>query len=90
MSEQLDRKPEGLLSLMYWVKNDKRYHEAFHLNMLDTMERYFGIPPSSPIATKVLEISKAHANPEKAIPLVMALFRDHLLEDAMWGEPKFW
>ncbi|MGK3991434.1 hypothetical protein WME99_50765 [Sorangium sp. So ce136] len=84
------RKPRGLLSLLYWVKNSDAINQKFHGDMLATMENIFGIPRTDPRAQAMLQISTVSTKPSEVKPLLEKLLKEHLVKELMSTKPQFW
>ncbi|MDC0683504.1 hypothetical protein [Sorangium atrum] len=84
------KKPKGLLSLMYWVKNDARIRARFHEDMLATMESQFGIPRGSAVATEVVKVAKVSTSPADYERALKALCQKLLVEELVSPTPPIW
>ncbi|WP_437601687.1 hypothetical protein [Sorangium sp. So ce590] len=85
-----DKKPKGLLSLLYWMKNNPDINAEFHEDMSATMKSRFGITRDDPRAQLLLKIADVSTKPDEVKPLLEQLLKEHLVEELMSTELQFW
>jgi hypothetical protein len=95
--ELLDVHPDGILSLMYWVRYHAAYGAAFGEHGASAMSRLFGIHDDvlqKEIAGIYRLLKEAAAAASEArtdfVAKITELFKKHVARELMYGHPVFW